>query len=144
MLNLTLGVFVLLSQLVASSGSDLPQIMSIDTKTVATAKAGRKSDVPVTFNLLKGYVINRNPPISLKIAETPGLQFETMNFVTSGEDPKSKDEYYVDLPTIKVSVTAAKAGKYEVPAKLTYFFCSKADGFCARQVFDVKIPVQVQ
>jgi hypothetical protein len=143
MLNLTLGVFVLLSQLIASSGSDLPQIMSLDAKAAATAKAGRKSDVTVNFSLLKGYVINRNPPITLKLTETPGVKIDQMSFVTTGEDPKSKDEYYVDLPTIKVPLTAAKAGKYEIPGKLTYFFCSKADGFCARQVYDVKIPLTV-
>jgi hypothetical protein len=42
-----------------------------------------------------------------------------------------------------LALTAAKAGKYELPGKLTYFFCSKADGFCAKQVLDVKIPLQV-
>jgi hypothetical protein len=144
MLNLTLGVFVLLSQLVASSGSELPQIMSLDTKAVAVAKIGAKSDVTVRFSLLNGYVINRTPPITLKLTETPGVKIDQLSFTTSPNDPKSKDEYYVDLPTIKVPVTAAKAGKYEIPGKLTYFFCSKADGFCARQVFDVKIPLTVQ
>ena len=45
---------------------------------------------------------------------------------------------------MKVPVTAAKAGKYEVPGKLKYFFCSKADGFCSFQVLDVKIPVTAE
>ena len=50
----------------------------------------------------------------------------------------------MDLPTIHVTATASKAGKYEVPGKLTYFFCHKADGFCAKQTIDVKVPLQVQ
>ena len=41
-------------------------------------------------------------------------------------------------------VMAAKPGKYEVPGKLKYFFCSKADGFCSFQVLDVKIPVSAE
>ena len=40
--------------------------------------------------------------------------------------------------------TAAKAGDYEVPGKLVYFFCSKNDGFCSRQVLDIKIPIKVE
>ena len=41
-------------------------------------------------------------------------------------------------------VTAAKAGKYELPGKLKYFFCNKADGFCSFQVLDLKIPLNVE
>ena len=144
MVKLALGAFVLLSQLVNAPGNELPQVMSLDSKAVASAKAGRKSDITVGFTLLKGFVINRTPPVSLKLTETPGVTLQKMSFTSSPDDPKSKDEYYVDLPTIKIPVLAAKAGKYEIPGKLTYFFCSKSDGFCSRQVFDVKIPLQVQ
>src|SRR5690349_7565572 len=144
MVKLTLGAFLLISQLVSAPGNELPQVMSLDSKTTTTAKAGQKSDVTVSFTLVKGFVINRTPPISLKLTETPGVTLEKMAFTTSPDDPKSKDEYYVDLPTIKVAVTASKPCKYEIPGKLTYFFCSKSDGFCSRQVFDVKIPLQVQ
>jgi hypothetical protein len=139
-----LGFFVLLSQLVSAPGNELPQVMSLNPKMVSAAKVGKKSEVTVSFALLKGFVINRNPPISLKLTESPGVKLEQTAFTSTPDDPKSKDEYYVDLPTIKVPVTVAKAGKYEIPGKLTYFFCSKADGFCSRQVFDVKIPLEVQ
>jgi hypothetical protein len=143
MLNLAFGAFLILAQLVSAPGNELPQVMTVDSKAVATAKAGQRADVTVSFSLMKGFVINRTPPISLKLTETPGLTLTQMAFTTSPDDPKSKDEYYVDLPKIRIPVTAGKAGKYEIPGKLTYFFCSKADGFCSRQVFDVKIPLQV-
>jgi len=107
-------------------------------------KAGQPGEVTVSFNLLKGYAINHKPPISLKLTKVSGVTLAKTDFATPTEDPKSKDEYYVDLPSIKVPVTAAKAGKYDIPGKLTYFFCSKTDGFCSRQVLDVKIPVVVQ
>ena len=143
MLKIALGVMFLVSQLSGPGGS-LPQIIQPDFKTTVPAKPGKKGEVTVSFGLLKGYVINHTPPISLKLTKVPGLTLAKADFSTSSKDPKSKDEYYVDLPTIKVPVTAAKAGKYEIPGKLTYFFCSKADGFCSRQVLDVKIPVDVQ
>ena len=140
MLKLALGVMFLVGQL-SGPGGGLPQILHPDFKTSVPSKAGKKGEVTVSFNLLKGYVINRTPPISLKLTAVPGLTLAKSEFTTPATDPKSKDEYYADLPTIKVPVTAAKAGRYEVPGKLTYFFCSKADGFCSRQVLDVKIPV---
>ena len=138
-----LGIVFLLSQLVAAPGNELPQVMDI-SKTILPAKAGVKSNISVGFEVKSGFVINRTPPITLRLTDTPGVTLGAMSFTSSPDDPKSKDEYYVDLPKITVPVTAAKAGRYEIPAKLTYFFCSKADGFCSRQVFDVKIPLQVQ
>jgi Thiol:disulfide interchange protein DsbD, N-terminal len=128
-------------------GSTLPQILQPEFKVAGPAgpmKAGQSGEVTVSFNLLKGYAINHKPPISLKLSKISGVTLVKMDFETPTEDPKSKDEYYVDLPSIKVPVTVSKAGKYEIPGKLTYFFCSKTDGFCSRQVLDVKIPVVAQ
>lgn len=143
MLHLALGVLFFAAQLVGSGG-DLPQILKPDYKPVASIKAGKKGEVTMSFNLMKGYAINKTPPMTLKLTAVPGVTLDKTDFTTSSEDPKSKDEYYVDLPSIKVPVTAAKAGKYEIPGKLVYFFCSKSDGFCARKVEDVKIPVTAQ
>jgi hypothetical protein len=72
--------------------------------------------------------------------------FNTVAPVKAGKraDSKAKDQYYVDLPTLKVPLTATKAGKYEIPGKLKYFFCNKADGFCSFQVLDVKIPLSAE
>lgn len=143
MLKLALGVMLGVSQLSGPGGS-LPQILQPSFKTTVPLKPGKKAEVTVSFGLLNGYAINRTPPISLKLTAVPGVKLAKADFTTSSDDPKSKDEYYVDLPAIKVPVTAAKPGKYEVPGKLTYFFCSKADGFCSRQVLDVKIPVTAE
>jgi hypothetical protein len=143
MANLVLGLLLFAAQL-TGPGATLPQIVQPDFKTTAPVRPGQRGEVTVSFNLLKGYAINHTPPISLKLVSVSGLTLPKTDFATPSEDPKSKDEYYVDLPSIKVPVAAAKAGKYELPGKLTYYFCSKADGFCSRQVLDVKIPVVVQ
>jgi hypothetical protein len=149
MSKLVLGLLLFASQL-SGPGSKLPQVLQPEFKAAgasdATApiKAGQLGEVTVSFNLLKGYAINHKPPISLKLTKISGVTLSKTDFETPSEDPKSKDEYYVDLPTIKVPVTAVKAGKYDIPGKLTYFFCSKTDGFCSRQVLDIKIPVVVQ
>lgn len=136
-------ITLLLAQLVAPNGG-LPQVMSAKFSTPPSMKAGRKADVTVSFNVVNGYKINRDPKVSLAVTPVAGITLEKKAVEASPVDPKSRDEYYVDLPTLKVGVTAAKAGKYELPGKLTYFFCSKKDGFCSKQTVDVKIPLQVE
>ena len=134
---------LLMAQLVAPNVT-IPQVMSAKFSTAGPVQAGRKADVTVSFNLRDGYKINRDPTITLSVVPVSGVKLDKTDIEASPIDRKSKDEYYVDLPTLKLAVTAAKAGKYELPGKLTYFFCSKSDGFCARQTVDVKIPLQVE
>jgi len=138
-----LGMMFLISQL-TGPGSALPQILHPDFKPTAPLKAGKRGEVTVSFTALKGYAIDRTLPLTLKLTTVPGLELVKSDLVASGSDPKAKDQYFVDLPTIKVPLTAAKAGKYELPGKLKYFFCNKADGFCSFQVLDLKIPLNVE
>src|SRR5262245_54069983 len=111
MMNTVLGLMIVLSQL-SGVGSGLPQVLTPNFKTAAPLAAGKKGSVNVSFNLTQGYAINRTPPVSLTLTPVPGLKLEKTDFKSSPNDPKSKDEYYVDLPMLSVPVTAAKAGKY--------------------------------
>ena len=142
-MHFVLGI-LLMAQLSLPAGTAPPQVMTASFKTVAVAKAGQKADIAVSFSVIKPYAINRTPQITLKLTEVPGLILAKAEIAASSDDPKSKDEYFVNLPTIHVVATAAKPGKYEVPGKLTYFFCNKSDGYCAKQTMDVKVPLQVQ
>jgi hypothetical protein len=135
---------VFLAGQLSGPAASLPQIIKPAYKSTAPVKPGKAGEITVSFGLLNGYAINHTPPMTLKLTKVPGVTLPKTDFSTPTKDPKSKDEYYVDLPTIKLPVTAAKAGTYEIPGKLTYFFCSKADGFCSRQVLDVKIPVTAE
>ena len=135
---------LLMAQLTLPPGAALPQVLTASFKPTAIAKAGQKADIAVSFGIKKPFVINREPQMTLKLAAVPGVILENAEIAASPIDPKSKDEYYVDLPTMHVVATAAKPGKYELPGKLTYFFCNKSDGFCSRQTVDIKVPLQVQ
>ena len=143
MLKLVFGVMLGISQL-SGLGGGLPQILHPDFKPVAPIKAGKRGEVTVSFSALKGYAVDRTLPLTLKLTAVPGVTLAKTDLAASSNDPKAKDQYYVDLPTLKIPVTAAKPGKYEVPGKLKYFFCSKADGFCSFQVLDVKIPISAE
>jgi hypothetical protein len=142
MLKMVLGLTLIWGQL--NAGGSLPSVLTLDARPPAPLAAGKKGEVAVSFSLMKGYAINRTPPMTLKLTSIDGVKLAKSEFTSPSIDPKSKDEYYVDLPSFKVPVTAGKAGRYEVPGKLVYFFCSKADGYCARNVLDVKVPVTVQ
>jgi hypothetical protein len=139
----TVLALFLMAQLVAPNVT-IPQVMSAKFSSAAPIKAGRKTNLTVSFDLKKGYKINREPTISLDITPVNGVNLDAKSIEASSIDKKSKDEYYVDLPTLTVGLTAVKAGKYELPGKLTYFFCSTSDGFCSKQTVDVKIPLQVE
>jgi hypothetical protein len=134
---------LLMAQLVAPNIT-IPQVMSAKFTSASPIKAGRKANVTVNFILHSGYKINREPTITLDVTPVTGVTLASKSIEASPVDKKATDEYYVDLPTMSVGVTAAKPGKYELPGKLTYFFCSKSDGFCAKQTVDVKIPLQVE
>ena len=142
MLKLALGAIVVLAQL-SGPGGGLPQILQPNFKTAIPLKAGVRGQVDVSFTAVKGYVVDRTLPLTLKLTPVPDLTLAKTDLAASGKDPKAKDQYYVDLPTLNFAITAAKAGKYELPGKLKYFFCNKADGFCSFQVLDVKIPINV-
>jgi hypothetical protein len=143
MLKPAVGAIFLLVQL-SGVGGGLPQILQTDFKAVTPIKAGVRGEVAVIFTALPGYAVDRTLPFILNFTPVDGVKLAKTELKASPDDPKAKDQYYVDLPVIKVSVTAAKAGKYEIPGKLSYFFCSKKDGFCSTQKLDVKMPVLVQ
>ena len=142
MLTLVLGVLVSFAQL--ASVGNLPQILTPAFKSFAPLHAGKRAEVMVSFIGLKDYRIDRMLPITLKLTPVPGVTLPKTEIKSSSEDPKSKDGYYVDLPTLKIPLTVSKAGNYEIPGKLIYFFCSERDGFCSRQILDVKVPVIAQ
>src|SRR5438046_2555943 len=123
-----LGI-LMLTQLSLPPGASLPQVMSATFKPPVLVKAGQIADIVVSFNVVKGFVIDRSPQITLKLSEIPGVELASKEIAAFSVDPKSKDEYFVDLPTMRVQAVAEKAGQYVVPGKLTYFFCNKADGF---------------
>jgi hypothetical protein len=143
MVKLAFGAILFLMQL-SGPGGALPQILHPDFKPTAPLKAGKSGEITVSFTAVKGYAVDRTLPLTLKLTAVPGVTLAKTDLAASGNDPKAKDQYFVDLPTIKVPVSVAKAGKYEVPGKLKYFFCNKADGFCSFQVLDVKIPLNVE
>ncbi len=128
-----------MAQLIGASGG-LPQVAEADYSGGSMA-AGRPGEVVLSLDVREGYLINHTPPMQLKLDTVAGLTLNQTEFVSDALDPDSTDVYYVNVPDFRIGVTADRAGAYEVPGELVYFFCSIADGFCARQTLDVSLPV---
>jgi hypothetical protein len=140
MANLFLGAFLLGAQLVASGTGALPEVVTADYPSSEVA-AGRDAAVTLSLNVRDGYLINHTPPMQLKLQTVPGVTLVQSTLTSPALDPDSTDAYYVNVPDFTIGVTAQRAGTYTVPGELVYFFCSKADGFCARQTLNVSVPV---
>ena len=82
---------LMMAQLVAPEPK-IPQVMSAKFATASPVKAGRKANVSVSFNLMKGYKINREPTISLELTPIAGVTLDKSSIDASPIDKKSKDE----------------------------------------------------
>ena len=142
MLNFVIGLF-LLSQLQLSGAIDLPQIIEPEF-TGTTVSAGSPSVIEVALEVRDGFLINRIPQMQLNLETVDGMTLAETRFVSSSEDPKSTDTYYVDVPGFAIGVEALRPGQFKIPGELVYFFCNKADGYCSRQIVEVEIPVRAR
>ena len=140
MVNLAFGIILLAAQLTAIGGQ-LPDVIDAEYSGEDVV-VGQNGEIVVSLNVMDGYKINHNPPMQLKLESVSGVTLAETNFVSPPLDTDDPlDVYYDDVPNFNVGVIAARAGTYEVPGELVYFFCSMADGFCARHTLDVKVPI---
>lgn len=113
---------------------------------------GAGTEAKVTAQLVPnaGIKINKYPKIKLAVAEQAGLVAAAEGSVGAAAPPPPEDlesNYFktidpVSVP-LKLDPKAAK-GKHEIPARLTYFYCVAASGYCAPARVNVKIPVEVR
>ena len=142
MLSLVFG-FVLLSQLQLTTTFEIPQIIQPEYSDTVVG-AGSPGFVQVSLDVREGFLINRIPQMELNLEAVDGLVLTETKLLSPMEDPKSTDSYYVEVPGFAVNLRAARAGSYEIPGELVYYFCSKADGYCSRQTVEVSIPVRAE
>jgi hypothetical protein len=141
--NLLFGL-LLGSQLQLAGGViELPQIIEPEYSGTRVT-AGSVGAIEVALEVREGFKINRIPQMQLNLETVNGLTLAETRLLSPTEDPKATDSYYVDVPGFTVNVEAARAGTFEIPGELVYFFCNTADGYCSRQIVDVSIPVRAE
>jgi hypothetical protein len=128
------------AQLVATGPGTLPQVVAAQYPS-GEIRVGQEAEVTVRLQVRDGYLINHTPPMQLKLQPVSGLSLAESTLTSPSLDRDPTDVYYVNVPEFTIGINADRRGTYTVPGELVYFFCSTADGFCARQTLDVSVPV---
>ncbi|HEX6852666.1 MAG TPA: hypothetical protein VF139_14820 [Candidatus Polarisedimenticolaceae bacterium] len=112
--------------------------------------AGTEAKVTAQLVPNAGIKINKYPKIKLAVAEQAGLVAPAEGTVGAASPPPPEDlesNYFKTIDpvalSLKLDAKAAK-GKHEIPARLTYFYCVAASGYCAPARVNVKIPVEIR
>ena len=120
---------------------------------VSPEAVGAGSDASVTVKLdpKPGIKMNRYPKIKLQVPAVPGL-VEAAEQSLGNSAPPPADQldanYFhggVDPLTITLHLDAQAAkGRHDIRAKLSYFYCVAASGYCAPAKAELTIPVTVR
>jgi hypothetical protein len=123
------------------------------TVAVSPATIGAGSDTSVTVKLdpKPGIKMNKYPKIKLQVPAVPGL-VDAAEQTLGNPGPPPADQmdsnYFhngVDPLTVTLHLDGhAAKGPHEIKAKLSYFYCVAASGFCAPAKAEVTIPVTIR
>jgi hypothetical protein len=148
-LLLVLAVAVTLSAVAAPvKPPKNPAKISVEV-TPKSLSPGGEAEVTLTLDPIEGVKINRYPKIKFQVPGQEGLVDAAEISIGNNEPPPpgQKSNYWdaVDPVTLTLSLDpAVTAGDHEVQAKLTYFFCLPASGFCAPARVPITIPIAVE
>ncbi len=130
--------------------SDPPIKVSV---AVSPTAVGPGADAVVTVKLdpKPGIKLNKYPKIKLQIPAVPGLVDAAEQLLGNPAPPPADqmDSNYfhggVDPLTITLHVNPqATKGRHDVRAKLSYFYCVAASGYCAPAKVELTVPVIVR
>lgn len=113
--------------------------------------AGSKTSVTVKLDPKPGIKMNKYPKIKLQIPAVPGLvDAAEQSLGNPGPPPADQLEsnYFhgkVDPLTLTLHLDGnAAKGPHEIRAKLSYFYCVAASGYCAPAKAELMIPVTIR
>ena len=112
--------------------------------------ADSQTQVLLQLSPVDGVKINRYPRIRLKVPQMDGLVAAVEGSVGNDKAPppgQMDTNYFKRVDPVKVTLTIddeAPDGMHKIPAKLTYFYCVTASGFCAPKTVPVEITVRVE
>lgn len=137
---------------IAGPGADRDAPPAKVAVEVAPSGAGAGETVEVTLQLSprSGIKINRYPKISLRVAEVPGLVQAGEAAVGNDKAPppdRLDDNYFKTVDPVRLTLTldpAAPSGHHEIAAKLKYYYCVAASGYCAPKKEEIRIPIDVR
>jgi hypothetical protein len=137
------------SELPASAG-DAPLNVAVSVAP-QTVSAGAETSVTVRLDPKPGIKLNKYPKIKLQVPAVSGLvaaaEISMGNPAPPPADQLDANYFHgtVDPLTVTLHTDAqATKGRHDVHAKLSYFYCVAASGYCAPAKADVTIPLTVR
>ena len=139
--------------LLAAAGGPIPAgenatlRLLVDPTPVA---AGAEAKVTAQLVPNAGIKVNKYPKIKLAVAAKEGLVGAAEGSVGAAAPPPPDDlesNYFKSIDPVSLSLKLdpkAAKGRHEVPARLTYFYCVAASGYCAPARVNVTIPIEVR
>jgi hypothetical protein len=131
------GWFMLLMMSKALAGDDVKITAKAANDTV---RAGKETRLIFQIHPKEGLHINIEPAIKLALTDAKNFTLVMEKFVpdSASKTVTTKDGYKIFDPkhaqpvafAVKVA-KGAKPGKYPLKAKLTYYYCSDAEGWCS-------------
>lgn len=125
-----------------------PQMFTLSASFEPGAK--RQGSVAVQFKATDpDVVVNEHPGprLALDAAQTVLVNKQPPPAKGDAAAPDPTDGKYLDLSLPVVFpvelATAAPKGEQAVKGKVTYFFCSKREGWCRKGTTEIEIPVKV-
>ena len=116
----------------------------------AAVPAGSEAEVTVTLSVNPGFKLNKYPKIKLAIPTVEGLLAggDTALGTDAPPPPEQLDtNYFKSIDPLKVKIAVEKGaqpGRHDIVAKLSYFYCVAASGFCAPGKIPLKIRLDVR
>ncbi len=136
--------------LIAGAGLAAPLYVEVDARYVPAAAKGAEAAIAVTFLPTEaGIVVNETPAPRLALdPEQTILVDRQPPRAGGGPAPDPAHAKYLD-PKIPVRFPVAVApgaakGLHRVAGSVTYFFCSKREGWCRKGTADVAVDVKVE
>ena len=133
-----------------SVASEAPVKIAVLVSPAAVA-AGSDTSVTVSLDPRPGIKMNKYPKIKLQVPAVPGLVDAAERSLGNSAPPPADqlDSNYfhggVDPLTVTLHLDAqATKGPHEIRAKLSYFYCVAASGYCAPAKTEVTIPLTIR
>lgn len=138
-----------LAALAAGAGLAVADRVSVSASYVPPAKAGDNASVAVTFD-------TRDPDVRVNRDPAPRLALDPEQKVLVDKQPprarrggsadvEAAGFYEAGTPVhfAVAPAPAAPRGEHEVKGTVTYFYCSKRDGWCRKGTSEIEFPVAV-
>jgi hypothetical protein len=108
-------------------------------------RLGQELEVLVRVGPPEGVELNRYPGIRLEIEDAPGFRAEERRVFLGSEKPVAdpKLAYFKEIAPLRLGLVpdGAGPGTRTIRARLVYFYCVTASGFCAPGRQTLEIPV---